>query len=63
MNRIYISFAEINKDRYTVIKENNKCSLYKRCFLGMFYWRVSEVFTGVDCWFRVIDLYHEKNNS
>jgi hypothetical protein len=64
MNRIHVSFVEINKTKYTIIKqESDKCALYKRCLGGFFYWRVSEVFTGVDCWFKAIDLFHQKNNS
>ena len=75
MNLIHFTLREIPEDeRYVILSkltkpkpgfatETRECAVYKKYVWRYLYIRVSPTFYGSDCWFKAIDILHNKNKS
>tara|TARA_R110000744_G_scaffold127806_2_gene234759 strand:+ start:2954 stop:3181 length:228 start_codon:yes stop_codon:yes gene_type:complete len=59
----YVILSKLTNPKPDSATDIMECAVYKKYLWGYLYIRVSSVFYGSDCWFKAIDLYHEKNNS
>ena len=62
MKKLIITFKNIKcKQRYCVLSDGVKSGVYKR-YLGIFYYRVSQVFSDYERWSVCIEEYELKVN-
>ena len=63
MNKLLITLRKIKcKNRYCVLSDGVKSGVYKR-YLGIFYYRVSQVFSDYERWTVCINEYELKINK
>lgn len=62
MKKLIITLRDIKcKERYCVLSDGVKSGVYKR-YLGIFYYRVSQVFSDYERWTVCIEEYELKVN-